>query len=130
MYRECRLLMYIFCIHFLYIDNLQNIGTVNVVSSLSDLIMLPNCLFSTAVPNCSGAKLSTFHCGANLSFFHCGAIFPLFIAVPNCPRCQIVLGSSLNGVPTKQLLNVTLAMTCDISTPLAFAAFHSRNTPS
>ena len=47
--------------------------TVNVGSSLSDLIMLPNCLFSTAVPNCSGVKLYSFHCGARLSVFHCGA---------------------------------------------------------
>ena len=117
--------------------------------------LVPNCPFFIVVPNCpflhGGAKLSVFtwRCqivrGAKLSVLHDGAKLsgcqivrfyiavpncPFFIAVPNCPRCQIVLGSSLNGVPTKQLLNVTLAMTCDISPPLAFAAFHSRNTPS
>merc|ERR1712074_228914 len=31
------------------------------------------------------------HCGAKLSVFHCGAKLS---AVPNCPRCQIVLESS------------------------------------
>jgi hypothetical protein len=97
MYRECRLLMYIFCIHFLYIDNLQNIGTVNVVSSLSDLIMLPNCLFSTAIPNCPWCQIVRFSLRCQIVRFYitvqncpCAQLS----AVQNYPRCKIVLVSN------------------------------------
>ena len=82
--------------------------------------LVPNCPFFIAVPNCPfsncGAKLSVLHSwcqivrGAKLSVFHYGAKLsgcqivrfyiavpncPFFTAVPNCPRCQIVLGSKI-----------------------------------
>ena len=52
----------------------------NIFVCLLRKMMVPNCPFYTAVPNCPGAKLSYFT-----------------LLVPNCPRCQIVLFYTLGA---------------------------------
>ena len=71
--------------------------------SLSDLIMLPNCLFSTVVPNCPRCQSVLFllWCQIVLFLLRCQIVL-LYIAVPNCPGakmswCLNVLGAKVSS---------------------------------
>ena len=137
MYRESRLLMYIFCIQTTCkILELEMLVPLYQTCLCYQIVYFPqwcqivpvlNCPLFIAVPNClwcqivRGAKLSVFHCGAKLSVFHYGAKLS---AVPNCPwcqivrfslRCQIVRGAKLSVFTSRcQIVRVPNCPRCQI----------------